>query len=77
MWQHVIALLGLALLCGAWAAVQRWIAQREPATRGPESGCALCSCKRGNACDRAAVTVAPDRPEARVGAARAAPGDRV
>lgn len=32
----------LALLCGAWVAVQRWIASRDPGQPGVEDRCGSC-----------------------------------
>ncbi len=37
---HLLAVAGLALLCGAWVLIQRWIARRDPAAPTVESyGC--------------------------------------
>lgn len=49
---HVLSIVGLALLCGGWVALQRWIGQRDPESRGPESrtGCSSCSCGTGGDC---------------------------
>jgi hypothetical protein len=49
MWSHLIAIVGLSVVCGAWVALQRWIARRAPEVRGPEDsgGCGSCSCGRG------------------------------
>lgn len=47
MLPHLIAIVGMALSCGAWVALQRWIARREPSVKGPESGCTSCSCGHG------------------------------
>lgn len=47
MWQHLIAVLALSLLCAAWVLFQRWLAKADPAARRIEDG-ATChgSCKR-------------------------------
>ena len=47
---HLLPILAVAILCGCWAALQRWIARRAPGVRGPESGCGQCSCGDGEAC---------------------------
>ncbi|MCB9886640.1 MAG: hypothetical protein H6838_14190 [Planctomycetes bacterium] len=49
---HLLAVLTFALLCGGWVWLQRWIARRAPDVKGPESGCASCSCGGGE-CRRA------------------------
>ncbi len=44
MLTHLAAVAGLALLCGAWVLVQRWVGRRDPQaptvkSRGCGSGC--------------------------------------
>ncbi len=39
---HLIAIAALALLCGAWVLVQRWIARRDPQALGVEGRCGHC-----------------------------------
>ncbi|MCP3962929.1 MAG: hypothetical protein GY719_34250 [bacterium] len=39
---HLIAIAGLALLCGAWVLVQRWIGRRDPQAPGVEGRCGNC-----------------------------------
>lgn len=38
---HLLAVLGLALVCGAWVVVRRWVARRDPEAPTVESrgGC--------------------------------------
>jgi len=38
---YLLAVLGLAVLCGAWVVVQRWVARRDPGAPTVESrsGC--------------------------------------
>jgi len=39
---HLLAILGLAALCGAWVLFQRWLARVDP-ERGPQAtGCGGC-----------------------------------
>jgi len=47
MWNHVLAVLGLGLLCGGWIALQRWLARSEPGAKGRDGGCSSCSCGKG------------------------------
>ena len=35
---HVLAVLGLALLCGAWVLVQRWVSRHDPGAPTVENG---------------------------------------
>lgn len=42
MWNHVLAVLGLGALCGAWVVVQRWVSRHDPGAPGVE-GCSSCS----------------------------------
>lgn len=51
MWTHLIAVLGLALVCAGWIALQRWIARRHPELPGIVRPCAGCVCD-GEGCDR-------------------------
>ena len=40
MLTHLLAVFGLALLCGVWVLIQRWVAQRDPEAPTIESyGC--------------------------------------
>jgi len=46
MLTHLLAVFGLALLCGVWALVHRWVARRDPEAPTVESyGC-------GSGCSR-------------------------
>ncbi|HEX9733474.1 MAG TPA: hypothetical protein VGG06_16000 [Thermoanaerobaculia bacterium] len=38
---HLLAIAGLAVLCGAWVLVRRWVARRDPEAPNVESrgGC--------------------------------------
>ena len=42
MWEALIAVLGLALLCGGWVLFQRWIARVDPEAPGVEGNCGRC-----------------------------------
>jgi len=44
---HLVAILGLGLLCAGWVLVQRWISKRDPETGGrvelgSKGGCGFC-----------------------------------
>ncbi len=57
MFTHVAAIVGLAVLCGLWIIVQRWVANNDPEQPGVEghrhcrasapdcssTGCSSCS----------------------------------
>ncbi len=46
MLEHLLAVVGLALACGAWVLVQRWVGRRDPEAPTVESyGC-------GSGCSR-------------------------
>ncbi len=45
--QYLLAIVGLAVLCGAWVVLQRWIARRAPEVPGPDRACGSCSCGKG------------------------------
>ncbi|MCC6672656.1 MAG: hypothetical protein IT458_16445 [Planctomycetes bacterium] len=47
MLRHLIAILGLALLCALWLWVQRWVARRDPAAGRRLSRCGVCACGGG------------------------------
>ena len=38
MLAHLLAAIGLSLLCGAWVLVQRWVARHDPGAPTVESG---------------------------------------
>ncbi len=40
---HLIAILGLAALCGGWIALQRWIARADPGLPGIRRSCTGCT----------------------------------
>jgi len=61
---YLIGGLALALLCSGWVLFQRWVADRDPEVRGPESGCHGCGGCTG-ACERGGDREA-DLPPARV-----------
>jgi hypothetical protein len=41
-WVDVVAVAGVALLCAAWAVVQRFVARSDPGQPGVEGKCAGC-----------------------------------
>jgi len=47
MLRHIIAIVALAALCGAWVLVQRWIGRRDPEIglriERRKGGCGSCS----------------------------------
>ncbi|NEX21634.1 hypothetical protein G3480_15170 [Thiorhodococcus mannitoliphagus] len=55
MLRHLIAIVGLALLCGAWVAFQGWLRRVDPNGRHIESGAGGCG--GGGHCQ----TPAPER----------------
>ncbi|KRT54063.1 hypothetical protein Ga0074115_102165 [endosymbiont of Ridgeia piscesae] len=42
MWTHLLALLGLAALCGSWIIFQDWLKRQDPSYRGYKAGCGAC-----------------------------------
>jgi len=42
MWGNLLGVVGLAVLCGLWVLVQRWLARRDPESPGVEGNCASC-----------------------------------
>ncbi len=46
---YLFSVLGLALLCGCWYVVQRWVAKHDPDAPGVEGscGCGSLGKKRG------------------------------
>jgi hypothetical protein len=41
---HLLALIGLSLLCAAWVLFQRWLARQDPEKKaGYRPGCGACS----------------------------------
>ncbi|MBK1723971.1 hypothetical protein [Thiocystis violacea] len=59
MLKHLIAILGLALLCGAWVGFQRWLKRVDPDGRHIESGCGGC----GGHCKTSAPAHGRQRPQ--------------
>jgi hypothetical protein len=52
MVSYLVVALSVGALCAAWALVQRFIAQRDPEVRGPESSAGGC-CGACGTCDKA------------------------
>jgi len=48
MLQHVVAILGLAVLCAAWVLLQRWVGKGAPPAAGEQNhrGCGCGGCGR-------------------------------
>lgn len=46
---HLLAIVGLALLCGAWVIVQRWVARHDPEAPTVERRCG-CRHEAGPGC---------------------------
>jgi hypothetical protein len=47
MWGHVLAILALVVLCGAWVLFQRWLGRVDPDGQTIEDRCGGCgSCTR-------------------------------
>jgi hypothetical protein len=53
MLTHLAAVSGLAVLCGAWVAVQRWVSRHDPDAPGVEGSCHGCrgGCERHGVCE--------------------------
>lgn len=62
----LVAIVGLALVCAAWIALQRWIAQLDPEIPGIKRSCSGCSVPGGESCasccDLPAAPPGSDRP---------------
>jgi hypothetical protein len=62
MWGHLVAILGLALLCALWVLFQRWVGRVDPDGRNQEIGCSgcagVCEDDTGNNCSDAAADCA-------------------
>ena len=58
MWTDLVAVVGLALLAGAWVLVQQWVGRQDPQQPGVEgSRCGRhCTgaCERDGVCEREA-----------------------
>jgi hypothetical protein len=44
MWVHLLAILGLGLLCVAWFILQGWIKRQHPEAPGINRRCNDCTC---------------------------------
>ena len=42
MWVHALGIMGLAVACGGWVLLQRWIRRRDPGQPGVEGRCGSC-----------------------------------
>jgi len=64
----VAAILGLALVCGGWIALQRWIAGLDPEIPGIKRSCSGCAVPGaggeacGSCCDLPGAPAGSDRP---------------
>ncbi|MBD3334915.1 MAG: hypothetical protein GF355_05315 [Candidatus Eisenbacteria bacterium] len=45
MYVHILAVVGLGVLCAGWVAVQHWFAGRDPDQPGVEDRCGSCGTK--------------------------------
>ena len=43
MWVHLLAVLALGALCGAWVLVQRLVERHAPGRAQPTGGCGGCA----------------------------------
>ena len=47
MWNHLLAILGLAALCAAWVLFQLWLKRADPDPGDSDAGCMGCGgCSR-------------------------------
>ena len=62
---HVLAVLGLGLLCGGWVWVQMFVRKRDPDQPGVEGwkGCGHDRKASADACETCAKTDCADRPD--------------
>ena len=65
MLTHLIAILGLAALCGAWVLFQRWLKHADPDGRHIESGCGCGGAGHCQTSDDGASKIASGNPGAR------------